>query len=258
MRLIRWILWILVSVQFGACAQGIPDSQIGLVLLHGKWATPPGPGAQFFSDKGFRVDSPWMPWNKQGYYGKPYAQALAEVHDIVQTMRRSGMRRVILGGQSLGANAALAYATLYDDVDGLMLFAPGHLAERAFASGLTRQAVLDARDRAQAGNGSAQFGFTDFNQGRKQGMSASVENFLSYFDPEGLANMPDSAEHLKRPIPVLCVMSQAELPLGRDYIFSRLPANPLSVYIETHASHADAPAAVAAEALAFVRSVAAQ
>lgn len=258
MRLIRWLFWILISAHLSVCAQGVPDAQVGLVLLHGKWATPPGPDAQFFASQGFRVESPWMPWNNQGYYGKPYTQALAELHDIVQTMRRNGMRRVILGGQSLGANAALAYATRYDDVDGLILFSPGHLVERAFDAGLTRQAVLDARTLAQTGNGSAHFDFTDFNQGRRKSTSASVDIFLSYFDPAGLANMPRSAEQLKRAIPVLCVMSKAELPLGRDYIFNKLPANPLSVYIETNASHAEAPSAVEAEALAFVRSVAAQ
>jgi len=256
MRLIRWLTLVLLLIAGGACAEPIPNAQVGLVLLHGKWGSPPGPDAQLFSRNGYVVDSPWMPWSKSGYYDKPYAQALAEVHDIVQNMRRSGIQRVIVGGHSFGANAALAYATQYDDVDAIMLFAPGHLPERFYTSGASRASVDAARALVAEGKGDSRISFTDINQGKTQGMRATVSNYLSYFDPQGLGNMPLNATRLKKPIPVLCVMSEAELPLGRDYIFTKLPNNSKSVYLETAASHVDAPRAVENEAMAFVQSIA--
>ena len=91
MRLIRWLTLVLILFAAGACAEAIPNAQVGLVLIHGKWGSPPGPDAQLFSSNGFEVESPWMPWSKSGYYAKPYDQALAEVHDIVQKMRSSGI-----------------------------------------------------------------------------------------------------------------------------------------------------------------------
>jgi len=256
MRPIRWLTLGLILIVSSACAESIPNAQVGLVLIHGKWGSPPGPEAQLLNSNGFEVVSPWMPWSKSGYYAKPYPQALAEVHEIVQKMRASGIKRVIVGGHSFGANAALAYATQYDDVDAIMLIAPGHLPERFYASGASRASVDAARALVVEGKGESRFSFTDFNQGKTQGMSTAASIYLTYFDPQGLANMPLNATRLKKPIPVLCVMSQAELPLGQNYIFSKLPPNPKSVYLETPASHTDAPRAVENEAMAFVRSIA--
>ena len=256
MRLIRWLTLVLILFAAGACAEAIPNAQVGLVLIHGKWGSPPGPDAQLFSSNGFEVESPWMPWSKSGYYAKPYDQALAEVHDIVQKMRSSGIKRVIVGGLSFGANAALAYATQYDDADGIILFSPGHMPERFYQSGGSRESVAAARELVAEGKGDSRFNFMDPNQGKTEGRSTTASNYLSYFEPEGLGNMPLNATRLKKPIPVLCVMSQAEWKLGRDYIFSKLPPNPKSVYLEPRASHTDSPRAVESEALAFVRSVA--
>ena len=256
MRLILWLTVGLMLLAGQARAEEIPNGQVGLVLIHGKWGSPPGPGAQMFSGKGFKVESPWMPWSKTGNYDKPYAEALSEIHDIVQKMRNSGIRRVILGGHSFGANAALAYATRYDDVDAIMLIAPGHFPDRFFLDGQSRQSVEAARALVAQGKGDARISFTDINQVKTQGMSTTAAIYLSYFDPNGLGNMPLSATRLKKPIPVLCVMSQAESQLGRDYIFSKLPPNPKSVYLESGASHTEAPRAVEHEALEFVKSIA--
>lgn len=52
-----------------------------------------------------------------------------------------------------------------------------------------------------------------------------------------------------------CVITSAELALGRDYIFSKLPPHPLSRYIETPASHIQAPEATFGEALTFVKTL---
>ena len=256
MRLIRWLTLGLILISGGACAEAISNAQVGLVLIHGKRGSPPGPDAQLLSSNGFEVVSPWMPWGKSGYYAKPYGQALAEVHEIVQKMRRAGIRRVIVGGISFGANAALAYATQYDDADGIMLFSPGHMPERFYQSGGSRQSIAAAREMVAEGKGDSQINFMDPNQGKTEGRSTTASNYLSYFDPEGLGNMPLNATRIKKSIPVLCVMSQAEWRLGRDYIFSKLPPNPKSVYLEPRASHTEAPRAVENETMAFVRSIA--
>ena len=257
MRLIRWLTLGLILIAGSACAQAIPNAQVGLVLIHGKWGSPPGPDAQLFSSNGYAVDSPWMPWSKTGNYAKPYAEALAEVHEIVRKMRNAGIKRVVVAGISFGANAALAYATQYDDADGIILFSPGHMPERFYQSGGSRQSVAAARELVADGKGDSRFSFMDPNQGKTESMSTTASNYLSYFEPEGLGNMSLNATRLKKPIPVLCVMSQAEWRLGRDYIFSKLPPNPKSVYLEIRASHTDSARATDSEAMAFVQSIAA-
>jgi hypothetical protein len=86
-------------------------------------------------------------------------------------------------------------------------------------------------------------------------MSSTVSIYLSYFDPNGLANMPKSASLVTKSIPVLCVMSSAEQSLGKDYFFSKLPIHPLSKYIETSASHIQAPEVTYDGASSFMKSV---
>ena len=87
-------------------------------------------------------------------------------------------------------------------------------------------------------------------------MESTVAIYLSYYDPNGMANMPKSASSIQKSIPVLCVMSSAEQFLGKDYIFNKLPANPLGVYIESPASHMGAPEASVNDVSIFIKSIA--
>jgi pimeloyl-ACP methyl ester carboxylesterase len=229
--------------------------EIGMVLLHGKWGIPPGPLADKFMDEGYRVVSPTMPWSRDRNYDATYEQNLEDIHQIVQKLRLEGSKLVILGGLSFGANAVLAYLSKYQDVDGAMIFSPGHLPERFYERGLTTTTVDNARALIQSGQGSLSFTFTDYNQGRNRDMTSTASIYLSYYDPNGLANMPKSASSIHKSIPFLCVMSSAELILGKDYIFSKLPIHPLSKYIETTASHMQAPDATYTEASKFMQSL---
>ena len=236
-------------------AQAFAPQEVGIVLMHGKWGAPPGPLAGNFEDEGFRVVSPVMPWSRLRNYDASYEQAVEDLHSQVQKLREDGAKMVILGGHSFGANGVLAYLSKYQDVDGAMMFAPGHTPERLYQRGLTTNAVDEARNLNAQGKGGDSFSFTDYNQTRRRQLSATVGIYLSYFDPNGLANMPQSESLVTKSIPVLCVMSINEQVLGKEYIYLKLPANPLSVYIESAAPHMEAPEATASDAAAFVKSI---
>ena len=251
---IRYIFFIFVWF-FSNLSFADTPQDIGMILLHGKWGLPPGPLADKFKDEGYEVISPNMPWSRVRNYDVSYEQNIEDIHQQVQKLRINGSKIIILGGHSFGANAVLAYLSKYQDVDGAMLFAPGHVPERFYDRGLSTISVDKARALLTDGRQDANFPFTDFNQSRNREMFATVSVYLSYFDPNGLANMPKSASLTLKAIPVLCVMSSAELGLGRDYIFSKLRAHPLSRYIETPASHLQAPDATYTEASIFVKTL---
>lgn len=251
-RLLLFIGCLLLSVNvFGYSAQ-----DVGLILMHGKWASPPGPLAGYFEDQGYKVISPTMPWSHLRNYDVSYEDEVEEIHKQVQALRDSGIKVVVLGGHSFGANGVLAYLSKYQDVDAAMIFAPGHAPERFYHGGLTKDAVDNARSLVAQGKSTDSFSFTDYNRGsRTRQMQATVGIYLSYYDPDSLANMSKSASSTKKSIPVLCVMSSAERFLGKDYIYSKLPVNALSVYIKSPASHLGAPEAAANDAGAFVKSI---
>ena len=236
-------------------AYAYAPQEVGIILMHGKWGVPPGPLAGKFSDDGFRVVSPVMPWSRLKNYDTSYEQEVEDLHSQVQKLREDGAKIVILGGHSFGANSVLAYLSKYQDVDGAMMFAPGHTPELFYESGLSTNAVDEARSLKAQGKAGDSFSFTDYNQDRRRQLTTTVGIYLSYFDPNSLANMPQSASLVTKSIPVLCVMSINEQALGKDYIYLKLLANPLSVYIESPASHMEAPEASINDATAFVTSI---
>ena len=107
--------------------------QCAVVLMHGKWGTP-----QFISFYGRRlapiceVETIEMPWSRHRNYDVTYAAAIEEIAQQVGKFRQKGTRLVIVGGQSFGANAALAYASMKGDVDGIIALAPGHVPSIMF------------------------------------------------------------------------------------------------------------------------------
>ena len=250
----RFILSIAL-LSFSSMSFAFKPQEVGLVLMHGKWGKPPGPIANNLEGEGYKVVSPSMPWGRDRNYDTTYEQNIEDIHQLVQKLRLEGSKLVILGGLSFGANAVLAYLSKYQDIDGAIIFSPGHLPERFYARDLTSASVDNARALLQSGKGAVSFPFTDFNQGRTREMYSTVSIYLSYFDPNSLANMPKSASLLTKSIPVFCVMSSAEQSLGKNYFFSKLPNHPLSKYIETAASHIEAPEATFNEVLSFVQSV---
>ena len=228
---------------------------IGVVTLHGKWGSPPGPIAAQLERSGVTVVSVEMPWSAKRQYDVTYEQALGEVKTEVDKLRQLGLKKVVIVGHSFGANAALAYMKVHGDVDGLILFAPGHVPEIWYPKNKGTGSVNQARESVKSGKPEALVSFPDFNTGnRSKEFSRRADIVLSYMDPEGLGNMPLSASKITKAVPVLCVMS-TEDRRGRNYIFDRLPQSEKSRYLETSASHIGTPEAHVGEALEFLKTL---
>lgn len=93
-------------------------------------------------------------------------------------------------------------------------------------------------------------------------MSATVESYLSYFRPNGLGNVSQSARTIaaeRMPVPVLVVNSSNEVrSQGRAAIFDLLPPHPKNVYLESTAGHGDAAEAARPDVVRFLDSIAAE
>jgi alpha-beta hydrolase superfamily lysophospholipase len=241
-----------------------PRADTGVVLLHGKWGKPPyahAALAEALAAAGHPVASPCLPWALQRLYDADFDAALEEIGSEVAALRRQGCRRVVLGGHSLGACAALAFAARRHGIDGLILLAPAHFPDRLLAEGHTAEA-LAAAHRALAGAEPARrIPVVDVNQGVRHRLRVAPAIYLSYFDPRGPALWSANARALPHHLPVLWAIGRDD-PAHRegiDYAFDLScqlsPAHPLRHHAVLAADHHGTPAAASGLVLDWLLSL---
>jgi hypothetical protein len=240
MKKIIAIFILSLTVNFAIAGQ----KDCAIVVMHGKWGSASSLG--FFSSRLTDLcdyKEIELPWSKNRLYDKPYPDAINEIHLQVNHFRSEGYKRVLLAGHSFGANAALAYLTIFDDVDGVILLAPGHTPKYMFNRQMNLSTLEQAQELLKNGRGSEKVNFVDFNQGRTESQRASAESFYSYFNPEGLGDMSRSAKLIKKSVPILMVVGTKD-PLfstAEQNIYLMTPKNPYSKYIVVEADHGSTP-----------------
>jgi len=257
------ILYSLITILslFFSNAPWAQEKEIAIISMHGKWGAPPGPLAHFLQDAGFTVESPTMPWSRLRLYDVTYQGGLLEINTRVKQLKSRGYKKIVLLGHSFGANGVLAYTSQYHDIDAIVLIAPGHVPEIFYEYNRSTRDVVNARDMVASGRGKEAFSFTDPNSGnRSRTQTATASIYLSYFDPEGLGYMPQSAARISKSmkaIPALLINSTEDniSKKGEHYIFNQLQAHPLSVFIVSQAGHLGAPEANKDEVLKFIKSL---
>lgn len=230
----------------------------GVVLLHGKWGTPAqmAPVAAAMQTAGARVETPEMPYSGRRLYDRDVDGALAEIDAAVAHLRAQGATGIAIGGQSLGANLAAAYAQRHPEVDALVLIAPGGMTDvqsAAYAPYVRKAAAL-----VSAGNGAAVERFTDFNTGaRRRELEMPAATYLAWFDPAGAMAMTATIRALPETLPVLLAEPRLDdnAPRIRDLLFTRAATNPRSRYVDVPGDHLDAPRNAAAEAAAWLTAL---
>jgi dienelactone hydrolase len=113
------------------------SSEVGVVLMHGKWGSPQSmlPLARELESRSYLVSNAEMAWSGRRLYDVDYPAALKEIEQQVRQLRANGAKRVVVAGQSLGSNAAVAYASSGFDLDGLVILSPGHFPEGGWGNG---------------------------------------------------------------------------------------------------------------------------
>jgi pimeloyl-ACP methyl ester carboxylesterase len=198
---------------------------------------------------------PEMPWSIGRMYGATYEQAMQEIDAAVAGLRKKGATRIVIIGHSLGANAAIGYAARHHGVAAVVALSPGHLPETDEMRGHTADAIVKARALVAAGDQSRRL-WPDRVQGVPTLAMASPAVYLSMFDPDGPAVIPRNAAALKG-VPLMWVVGRFDpiFSRGRDYAFSRAPANPNNRYLEVFAGHLSAPMMARSDVVEWLKSV---
>ena len=237
----------LVTVSNSANSEPIDNGNvIGVVLMHGKgggtkWVDPL---ASSLETAGVNVVTPNMPWHRNRIYDRTFEQSMSEINGYVEKLKTSGAKKVYVAGHSLGAVAAAGYAASYDDINGVILLAPGHFTawpgfHRRFVDDLAK-----AESMIAAGKGSEKASFGDINAGKKTSRRLTAEIYRSWFSDAGPAEFVSNMKNVKGGIPILYVAgSRDRIPQtkNREYAFDLAPSNPDSRFMIIDASHLDVP-----------------
>lgn len=233
-------------------------SEVGVVILHGKQGIPDGPFSPInklfgeLTSKGYLVARPEMPWSRKRYLEGHWQQAMSEIKASVEQLRSNGAKKIVIAGHSIGSPAALSFAAQNGDIDGVALMAPGHVP-LLYSECLTRiapislcavkESLVEAQAMIAAGKGQEKGRFTDINQGASVANFATANDFLSYFDPMGDAEMSVSAKKLTSRTAVLWIIGHNDslVKLGKQYVFDLLPPNPKHKYVEIRSNHFRTP-----------------
>lgn len=255
--LCRFLIVVVALVLVLSLDAKAEESDVGIVLMHGKWAGPPAPPIQSLATalraKGFNVITPVMPWGQKRMYNVDYPTALSEIESAVGVLRQKGAKRIIVAGQSFGANASIAYAASGREVDGVMAIAPGHAPDlQKFGD-----SVAKARQMIAEGKAEEIASFVDNNQGKDRTIRTTAKIYLSFFDPNGLGVMPKSAAAIPKPVPFLWVVGTDDLMYrkGKDYVFNKVPKHPRNTYLVVNADHSTTPVVAASQIIEWIMSL---
>ncbi len=221
------------------------NNGVGVLLMHGKGAT-----AVIFDELvisleslGFIVLAPDMPWHELRIWDKSFDESMVEIDGYVAELKRKGAKKIVVGGQSLGASAALGYGARRKGIAGILAIAPGHVPE---LRGFQRRMDHDWRRAlklVQEGRGDETFDFKDQNQGGVTEVSAKAKDYLSWYDPSGPAVMPSNAMMLHPGTALMWIIGKQDLRnfrRGKSYAFDEAPSHPKSIYVEVDGGHTDA------------------
>jgi pimeloyl-ACP methyl ester carboxylesterase len=257
------VAWVLLAAP-QAEAQTETLAGYGIVLLHGKGGGPSGYVASLgvaLREAGAKVVTPRMAWaGTQGQpdkYDVPYEQALSDIGPAIEQLRAQGATKIVVAGQSLGANAAIAYAARHGNgLTAVVALAPGHTPERAVFKARVADGVARAKELVAAGRGSTMGSYPDLNCGRSLTVKATAQAYLSFFDPQGPASIPRNAAAMPA-IPLLWVLGRNDQcsPAGRAYAFDRAAKHPKSRYLEVGGDHFQTPNVARRDVIAWLAAL---
>ncbi len=241
------ILLIAVTVLSGcntSSVKPLPEGKlIGVVLMHGKGEMPGSLSlpTRTLREAGVLVVTPEMPWSRNRMYAKSYEDSMLEIDKAVQQLRAKGASKVFVGGHSIGANAALGYATRRDTISGLILFAPGHVPGIPGFAAKVADGTNKARDMVAKGQGDEPSRFSDSNQGSSSTVSTTANIYLSWFAPEGPAVMSSNAAKVPPNITLFCADGSRERRPRCQYVGQHLSPGIRMEVISVNAGHGDVP-----------------
>jgi len=232
----------------------IPGNTIGIVLMHGMGGTQKNVRglAGRLKSAGILVKTPLMPWSRNRIFDKSYEESMDEIDAYVADLKMSGAKRIIVGGHSMGANAALGYAARRENLDGVILLAYGFVPDFPRSAGKLAPSVDKAESMIKAGNGESSATFTSIYDP----VHGTANDIFSWFDPDGGAAMRYNARLVQPTTPILCIdgLYDRRKKCGRISVLLT-GINSRSRFTKVKANHLETPNSSVHEVVEWLRKL---
>jgi len=230
---------------------------VGVVLMHGLQGSPSkiiDTVSTALQGAGYLVETPEMCWSGRRLYDRPFLTCLAEIDTAIAGLNARGAGKIVVAGQSLGGLAAIAYGARHPNLSGIVAYAPSGAPERINNRPEIAQGVAQARGMLAAGNGEQAATFPFVNMGQPFMVKTSASIYLTFFDPQGPANMLASLRQLR--VPLLWVAGTSDPgQTNASAEFGQVPANPLSRFVAVAGGHLETPNAGKSATLDWLRTL---
>lgn len=253
---------IVLSLSFTTvCFQAAAGEKIGVVLMHGKRSTtkersPVGLLRYKLEVEDFLVATPDMPWHQDRWLAKDYEQSMAEIDAVVADLRSRGATKIVVGGHSMGANAALGYGARRNGLAGILAIAAGHFNDDDGFQLQVDRDYLRAQEMVEAGKGDDAAAFSDVNQKKAYKSEIKARIYLSWYDPQGPASMKKNAAGLRPGTALMWIVGRKDRGArGKFYAFERASAHPKNAYVVVSGGHRDTPEEGADKIIAWLRAL---
>jgi dienelactone hydrolase len=129
-----------------AVVNAVNAQDLGVVILHGMRGMPMQGYVSSLEAAGFLASSPELPWSRRRNHDRTYDQALVEVGEAVEEMKRRGAKRLVIVGYSMGSGAALDFAATHGKLAGVVVIAPGPRKPSVLKTGTPLLWMIGRRD----------------------------------------------------------------------------------------------------------------
>jgi pimeloyl-ACP methyl ester carboxylesterase len=252
---------VLFIAKLVALALGGPAAAadgIGIVLLHGKQGMPNSSNLSALTDSltraGFLVKRPEMCWSRQRIYDRTYPDCLKDIDAAVDRLKGRGASVIVVAGQSLGANAAIAYGASRKNIAAIIGMAPAHDPQRFGRRKSIVVGLQQARSLVAAGKGNVAVTFADVNTGRDFSVKTTPTIYLSFFAPDSPAALQVNTARL--PLPLLWIAGTADFTQDNARRIFGTAKNPKNRYQTVATDHLRTPDASAAVILPWLKQIA--
>lgn len=259
----RVIVAFISVLLFSIATPALSTEKLGVVLMHGKMGSasaksPVGKLASYLRGKGIIVVAPDMPWSKKRRFDKDYEASMLEIDKYADKLRKKGATKIVIGGHSIGANAALGYGARREGLAGVLAIAPGHIPDVAGYQKKIKNDWQRAKKMVDAGKGNKKAKFRDRNQGKQSKINMKASVYLSWFDPKGPAAMPNNAVNLKKDTPLLWIIGEKDvmhIRRGENYAYTNAPETPHNAYVVVKGGHKATPQKGKKEILSWLQGL---
>jgi esterase/lipase len=258
MRKGLWLIFLLVICTLPLTVHAA--DRFGIVLIHGKGGGPQQltPLAEALAARGHLTDLPEMCWSRSRIYDRLYLDCLRDIDAAAGRLKARGATAIVVLGMSLGGNAALSYGASRPGLKGLITLVAAHAPEFIGLRPEVAASLMRARALIAAGQGDAKTEFADVNTRTASYNFLVITTphiYVSFFAPESPALMPANAARLTAPL-LYVTASNDPSQRGREYIYARVPANPLNRYAVVTSDHIGTPAAAREAVLGWIQELA--